>query len=391
MPAILKARITKTVVDALQPGAMVRDTEVKGFGARRQHGPPVFFLQKRIGRRIRWISIGTYGSPWTVDLARKEALRLLRDIAAGIDPQENKEHARTKPTLTLAATDFMAEHGPKLKPRPREEYARHLKLHILPALGKLPIDDISHADVSRFHAGMAKKPSGANFSLAVLSKIMSWAEQTGRRPQGANPCKGIKKYRERKRERYLTGSELVRVGEALAAAEAAQTETPWAIAAVRLILLTGARRNEILTLRWSEVDTERSVLRLADSKTGEKVIKLGPDAVSVLAAVPRAADNPYVIVGDRPGSHLVALQNTWERIRIAAAISDVRIHDLRHSFASVAAASGASLPMIGKLLGHAQPQTTARYAHLADDPITQLNDAVSGAIGAAIMPKHPKA
>lgn len=386
MPEILHKRITTTAVDKLQPGEILRDTELTGFGVRRQAGGPIYFLQKRIGGKIRWMTIGQHGSPWTVSLARKEALRLMRDIAAGIDPQEQKQLDLAKVTLEQAAPQFMAEHGPKLKPRTREEYERLFKLHILPRLGSIKLEKLSRIEVTRFHASLADKPSGANFALAVLSKMMTWAEHTGRRPEGSNPCKGIKKYRARKRERYLTADELTRLGQSLINAETAATESPFAIAAIRLLLLTGARRNEILTLRWSEVDFDRQVLRLPDSKTGEKVIKLGPPALRLLTNLPRVKGNPHVIVGERTGQHLVNIQATWERLREAAGITDVRLHDLRHSFASIAVAAGASLPMIGKLLGHTQPQTTARYAHLADDPITQLNNSISDAIGAAIMP-----
>lgn len=388
MPTITRARITKTLIDKLEPNAMLRDTEIKGFGVRRQEGAPVFFLQKRVNGRLRWMTIGTFGAPWTLDAARKKANELLRAIDGGVDPQDEKVQRRLKVTLAEAVPEFLAEHGPKLKPRTREEYERLLTLHLVPELGPYKLDDIHRAHVARFHAGMASKPAAANFALAVLSKLMTWAQDTGRRKEAPNPCTSIKKYRARKRERYLTQAELARVGEALAVAEVANTESMYAVAAIRLLMLTGARRNEILTLLWKEVDVERSVLRLADSKTGEKVIKLGPAALAVLASIPRVDDNPYVIVGDKAGHHLVAIQNTWERIREAAAIPEVRLHDLRHSFASMAVSSGVSLPMIGKLLGHSNPQTTQRYAHLADDPVTRVNDTVSDAIAAAMVAKR---
>lgn len=394
MTRSLTANITKTVVDSLEPGTLVRDTTVKGFGVRRQRGAPVFFVQTRVAGKLRWITIGTYGAPWTVFTARKEALRLLGQIAGGGDPQAERrrqvERALGKITIAQASQDFMTEHGPKLKPRTHEEYARLFKLHIIPKLGHIPLDELSRAQVVRFHSALSAKPAAANFALAVLSKMMTWAERTGRRPEQTNPCRGIEKFRARKLERYLSGEELTRLGAALATAEREQTESPYAIAAIRLLLLTGARRNEILTLRWRDVDFERQALRLPDSKTGEKVIKLAAPALQLLAALPRVEGNPHVIVGSKDGGHLVGLQSPWERIRGAASLDDVRLHDLRHSFASFAVASGASLPMIGKLLGHTQPQTTARYAHLADDPVTQINEAVSSSIAAAILPPTQK-
>lgn len=384
--------ITKAVVDALQPGELVRDTQVRGFGARRQRGEPIYFVQKRIGGKVRWITIGPHGSPWTVQTARKEAVRLLGEIASGTDPQEQKEIEREKDlgrvSIEKAAADFLAEHGPKLKPRTRQEYERLFKLHILPKLGPIQLEALSRAQVTRFHAGMADKPAAANFTLSVVAKMMTWAEDTGRRPAGSHPCRGIKKFRTRKLGRYLSNDELIRLGEALSAAEAERTESVYAIAAIRLLLLTGARRNEILKLKWSYVDFDRAALRLSDSKTGEKVIKLGAPALQILASLDRVEGNPFVIVGIKEGQHLVNIQSPWESVRAAAGLEDVRLHDLRHSFASFAVASGASLPMIGKLLGHTQTETTARYAHLADDPITQLNDAVSGRIAAAILPNR---
>jgi integrase len=160
--------------------------------------------------------------------------------------------------------------------------------------------------------------------------------------------------------------------------------TPWIIAAIRLLILTGARLSEIRTLRWAEVDVERRMLRLGDSKTGKKTIHLGDATLEVLASIPRLPDNPYVICGERPGTHLVNLQKAWRRIRRLAGLDDLRIHDLRHSFASVAAAQGLSLPVIGALLGHSQPATTARYAHLAQDPLARANAEISGRIATAL-------
>lgn len=383
------ANITKRIVEGLEKGQLVRDVTVKGFGVRRQRGTPVYFVQTRVNGKLRWITIGPHGSPWTVHTARKEAMRLLGDVAGGRDPQAEKrrksEEVLGKVTIAEAGPAFMQEHGPKLKERTREEYERLFKLHIVPKLGKVPLDELTRAQVVRFHSGLSNTPAAANFALAVLSKMMSWAEQTGRRPEQSNPCRGIEKFRARKLERYLSSDELVRLGEALSDAEKDNAESPYAIAAIRLLLLTGARRNEILTLRWKDIDFERQVLRLPDSKTGEKVIKLGPPSLAILASLDRVQGNPYVIIGGKEGQHLVGLQSPWERVRAKAGLEDLRLHDLRHSFASFAVAAGASLPMIGKLLGHTQPQTTARYAHLADDPVTQVNNTVSSDIAAVLL------
>jgi integrase len=170
----------------------------------------------------------------------------------------------------------------------------------------------------------------------------------------------------------------------LAEAERTQTEMPSVIAALRLLLFTGCRLSEILTLSWDEVDLENQCLRLRESKTGAKVVYLPPPAIEVLSVIERQDDNPFVIVGAKRGSHLVNLQKPWRRIRAKAGLEDVRIHDLRHSFASVAAASGLSLPIIGALLGHNQPQTTQRYAHLAADPLRQAANQIAIEIARAM-------
>jgi integrase len=228
------------------------------------------------------------------------------------------------------------------------------------------------------------KPYQANRVLAFLSALFNWAEKHGLRPDGSNPCRHVEKYREGRRERFLSQAELGRLGDALREAEQDKSCSPWVVAAIRLLTFTGARRNEILTLRWEHVSEEHESLFLPDSKTGRKAIHLNAPALALLQAIPRLEGNPYVICGEKAGQHLVNLEKPWRRIRKAAKLEDVRLHDLRHSFASVAASGGQSLILIGKLLGHSQPATTARYAHLADDPIKAASEAVGGRIAAAM-------
>jgi integrase len=213
---------------------------------------------------------------------------------------------------------------------------------------------------------------------------MTWAEDQGYRPEGANPCQRVQRYKENKRERFLTREELARLGAALDRAEAERITGPYAIAALRLLIFTGARLNEIMTLEWSHVDLERRMVFLPDSKTGQKPLTLNDAALKVLKELPKFANNPHVIVGHRYGSHLVNLQKPWQAIRTLAGLEAVRIHDLRHTFASVAVASGGSLPVLGRQLGHTQPQTTQRYAHLADDPVRQLTQATGEVLDAAL-------
>ena len=231
---------------------------------------------------------------------------------------------------------------------------------------------------------MASKPYQANRTLALLSKFFNWAEKHGLRPDGSNPCRHVEKYRENRRERFLSQAELGRLGDALREAERDKSCSPWVVAAIRLLTFTGARRNEILTLRWHHVSEEHGLLCSPTSKTGRKAVHLNAPALAVLQAIPRLEGNPYVICGERPGRHLVNLEKPWRRIRAAAKLDDVRLHDLRHSFASVAASGGQSLVIIGKMLGHSQPATTARYAHLADDPVEAASDAVGRRIASAM-------
>lgn len=384
MPSIFNARVTKAAVDRLGPDEMIRDTDLTGFGVRRQKGPPTYFLQKRIGARVRWMTIGRHGAPWTPESARKEAYRLLGQIAGGQEPHLRRQDLTDKPTLAEAAQRFLDEHGTRLKPGSFVKYKYLIERYIVPELGDRLIERIARPDVLKLHAAMAKKPPLANYAVSVLSKIMSWAEEHALRPAQSNPCFKVKKFRENKRQRYLSNEEYVRLGELLFRIERIDAENEMIVAALRLLMLTGARVGEILSLRWSSVDLQRGLLLLPDSKTGQKVIRLNPQAMHLLAHVQRQPDNPHVIVGRRPGEHLVNLQKPWRRIRAEIGLDDVRIHDLRHSYASVAAAARGSLPMIGRLLGHNHQNTTARYAHLAPDPVDELNATVGATIAQSI-------
>lgn len=217
------------------------------------------------------------------------------------------------------------------------------------------------------------------FSRTCSAKRRRW----GLRPDGSNPTAHVDKFAEEARERFLSPDELARLGKALSEAADAG-ESPYVVGALRLLILTGARLSEVLTLKWEHVDFDARLLRLPDSKTGKKTIALPAAALEVLTSLPRQEGNHYVVCGAVVGAHLINLHKPWRRIRKSAGLDDVRIHDLRHSFASVAVAGGASLPLIGALLGHSQPQTTQRYAHVANDPRLAAADAVADRINAAM-------
>lgn len=215
--------------------------------------------------------------------------------------------------------------------------------------------------------------------------MFSLAEVWGLRPDGSNPCLHVKKYSEQKRERFLSPEEFAALGKALREIEADDSETQSAINAIRLLMLTGCRLNEIMTLKWGYVDLRGREFRLPDSKTGAKIVHFGETVAEVLKSIEKLDNNPWVIIGRKEGARLTDLQHPWRPIRARAGLPDVRIHDLRHSYASGALALGEDLPMIGKLLGHTQMQTTARYAHLANNPVKAAAGKVSDFIGKAVM------
>lgn len=389
MSKIKHAKITKSAVEKLGADETIRDTELIGFGVRRQSGVPRYFVQKKIYGRARWMTIGPHGSPWTAETARRQATQLIGNVAGGHDPQAKRLSQRAIPTVREAGPIFLAEHGPKMKASSRRKFERLLEMYVYPKLGKLPLNLVTRAEVTKTHADLAHIPQQANYVLVVISSLMAWAEDAKFRDDGTNPARRIKLFPRPKRERYLTQEEFSRIGAVLNHVNQRRMASVYTVAAIRLLLFTGARVGEILTLKWEYVDFERRQLRLPDSKTGPKVIHLNKAAVDVLKSTPRLNNSPYVIIGLHPPKHMVDLKANWSRIRDMAGIPDVRLHDLRHSFASVAAGKRGSLPMIGKLLGHSESQSTARYAHLTEDPVRQLNDEVGAAISELLGPLEP--
>ena len=388
----MRGKITKRAVEALTPSAdgaeaVLWDSDLRGFGVRVQRGGVrSYVLHYRAGSGrgapLRKLTIGRHGSPWTPETARREARRLLGAVAEGVDPAADRVARREAPTMADLAKRFLAEHvEAKRKASTAVEYRRLLEKAILPVLGARKVADVTRAEIGKLHNALRAAPYQANRVLAVLSKMFNLAERWGLRPDGSNPCRHIEKFGERKRERMLSASEMARLGEALATYDG----SPFVVAAVKLLIFTGARLGEILGLRWEWLDLERGEARLPDSKSVAKTVHLPPPALAVLASLPRIEGNPYVIAGHRDGAPLVNLEKPWRRIRGLAGLDDVRLHDLRHAFASVAASSGMGLPIIGKILGHTQPATTARYAHLASDPVKAAAAVVAEKIASAMV------
>lgn len=376
-------KLTKRVVDAAQPGEkdyFLWDHEIPGFGLRvLRTGKKSYLIQYRSGGRTRRVTFGKHGTI-TPDQARTKARKLLAAVSDGENPAEDIKLHRKAPTVAALCEKFMEEHVPnRCKPTTEKEYRRSIDLFIVPAIGRHKVSDVTRADIAQLHHSLRHIPYQANRTLGVLSKLFNLAEVWGLRADGSNPCRHVKKYPEKKRERYLSPEEMARLGTVLDEVERDGSESPYMIAAIRLLILTGCRLGEIQTLKWSYVNGNR--LLLPDSKTGAKPVYLGPPAIAVLNGIEQLPDNEYVIVGKKPGQHLTDFQRPWRRIRKRAGLEDLRIHDLRHSFASGAVGLGESLPMIGKLLGHTQVQTTARYAHLADNPVQAAADRVAGEMG----------
>jgi integrase len=280
-------------------------------------------------------------------------------------------------------------------------------VHVIPALGSKRIVDLRRADVAKLHSKLSASPYQANRAVALVSAVWNWAARRDEVSFADNPARAVERFSERGRERFLTSEELARLGEALregetiglpySVDEAKPTAKhapkadhrrfkldPFAVAAIRLLILTGARLREILDAQWSLLDLERGVLFLADSKTGKKPLYLSAAAQAVLAELPRMNGNPHIIAGAREGAPRSDLNKPWRGVRKAAKLDDVRIHDLRHSFASFGAGASLGLPIIGKLLGHSQAATTHRYAHLDADPLRRAVETIGNTIAAAM-------
>ena len=397
MGAFRKAKITTTRVEKLTPDETVMDVALDGYGVRRQGAVRVYFVRKHANGRRHYVTIGEHGKEgWTEAKARKAALLAIAAIRQGRDPATERAKAKGMPTLAEFAESFLAQHAGTLKRGTIANYRSLLNKHVAPrdqrgtlraaCLGKLRLDQVTHQEVSALHRSKRGTPRAANHVVAFLSSLYSEAQAANLVPEGFNPTRRVKRFPMQARQRFLTETELARVGEVLSEAEKDGSEDPYALGAIRLLIFTGCRRDEILAARWTWVDFERGILNLPDSKTGAKPVLLSPAAIEVLGNLERVDGNPFIIVGARAGQRWVNLRKVWVRVRERASlepeilpdgkVQQVRLHDLRHSFASMLANGGASLPMIGKLLGHKNHQTTARYAHLADDPLRRLSEEI---------------
>jgi len=352
------------------------DTELPGFGLRVfAGGSRSWFVQfRQRGKQMRI----TLGRPPEVraeearTLARAQLAKVMLD---GLPVAQKAK--RDNPGATLFrdfALRFWADYSRHWKPSTRKGNRARIFKDLTDIFGHLRVDAISKADVLRWRDSWAGRSGAFNRTIPILSVMMGYAEQLGMRPRGSNPCRGTPRYKRKLVDRFLSAREFNRLAGSLCDFE---DSNPIAVQAIRLLIYTGARHGEVVGLRWEWVQPPR--LMLPDSKTGAKIVYLNRQAQAVLDAIPNKADTGLVfpsVRGDKP----IALSPVWHEIRRHAALPDVRLHDLRHSFASIAIADGISLVVIGKLLGHALAETTERYAHLADEAIADAAKRISGSL-----------
>jgi len=418
------AKITKTLIDGLRPKNtqyLIHDTQLKGFGVRvTPTGYKSFIIDYRPGeggRRVlkKRMVIGVVGKI-TCEQARAIARKKLAQVQLGKNPAAEREQKRRMLTFSEMAQRYLLEEAPRrLKQGTINNYEINLRRHANPVIGGTKISDLTRTDLIAMHNRIgAKSPIMANRTLETVSAVFRYAQEVGIVPEGHNPTKGIRSFKEQRRERYLSEDEFMRLGGAL---ELAETDgIPWAyqaktdqskhavkaehqktvfsstaVDAIRMLIFTGCRLREILDLTWEEVDLERRLLFLADSKTGARVVVLNNFAHDILNRQPRnsrfvfpsefKATNENGEIEDRP---LADLNKPWRAVRRHAGIEDVRLHDLRHSFASVGASAGMGLPIVGALLGHKQAATTERYAHLDASPLRQASDEIAAKIASSM-------
>lgn len=411
MPSV---KLTRKSADAAKPTATrftLFDEELKGFGLRvYPSGEKSWIVEYRTGNGGRGqaknrMKLGNAAS-MTPEQARKAARDILAKAHLGSDPALDRREKRTALTFAQVADAFLSDHiDVKRKAATCAHYRDLLERVANPELGSLKAHAVQRSDVAKLHLSRKSTPFQANRMIAVIGSMYAFAQRRGLVPDACNPARKIEKYPEQRRERFLSLDELDRIGTAIRQAETCGIH--WTIddskptakhapkpqnrrtiigahnaAALRLLILTGARLREILHLRWEHIDFDRGLLLLPDSKTGRKTIILNTPAMAVLTSLPRWG--AYVVAGDKPDKPRADLHKPWRMVSKHAGLEGVRLHDLRHTFASFGASSGLGLPIIGRLLGHTQASTTQRYAHLDNDPARRASNTIASTIAAAM-------
>ena len=402
------AKLSNRLIESLTPRSkryIVWDEARKGFGLRVEvSGLKSFIVRYRAaggGRNApaREMVIGRYDT-WKADDARKEAGKIFNRVDAGQDPASDRNRKRTELTMSGLCELYLKEGTTNKKASTLAIDKGRIEHHIVPLLGKRLVSEVDSRDIKRFMQDVAKGKTKADIktkfrgraiveggkgtaarTVGLLGGIFTFAIEEKMRAD--NPVRGVKRFADNKGERFLSANELASLGEAIRQVEA-QGANKFAIAIIRLLTFTGARKSEITKLKWQEVDFDRSCLRLADSKSGAKVVPLGPPALAVLSGLIQSDESQFVFPAESGGLAFQGTEKVWRKLRLAAGLTGLRIHDLRHSFASAGLLAGDNLAIIGKLLGHADVKTTARYAHLSDDPVKQAANRISNSIAAAM-------
>jgi integrase len=408
-------KLSQVDAEALEPGARAYiryDQSPPGFGVRVSPGGGrswVFDYRPGGGRRAptRRITLGRIDAlPYFK--ARKAAEKLYHRTRLGEDPAGIRDSARAAPTLDAVIARYMAEEiTPARKPRTAALYAQYFRNHVSPALGRKQAAALSYSDIAKLHRaiGTAGAEVTANRVVALIGALYNWAGKAGEVPRGTNPARDVTRFREQARTRYLSEDEITRLGEALARGESEGFPleidpdkptskhapkngrariSPYAAGAIRLLLLTGCRLSEVLTLRWDDVDLEHALLMLPDSKTGARPVWLNAGALAVLEDLSKIRLGDYVIAGDQPDAPRSDLNRPWRQIIKHAGIEGVTLHTLRHTHASIGVGAGLGLPLVGALLGHKVAATTARYAHIDSTPARRASETVGATIAAAL-------
>ncbi len=357
------------------------DSELPGFGLRvHPSGRRTWFVMFRQRGKQRRVSLGTSRQITAIE-ARRMARDKLAEVALDGLPtrKASKVSAKRSPLMRDYAERFWTDYARHWKPSTRQRNRTGFDRDILPAFGDRRVGDLVKADILFWRDGFAERTGVFNRTLPILSVMMSYAEKLGLRTPGSNPCKGTPRYKRKRMERFLSPREFARLATALNDFDG---EYPTAVAAIRLLLFTGARRGEIEKLRWEWVQPPR--LMLPDSKTGAKILYLNRQAVEIIEAITNRKPKGFVFPSRYNPNKPLNLDILWPKLRNHAALPDVRLHDLRHSFASTAIRDNISLMVIGKLLGHALAETTSRYAHLSDEIVADAAERVSGSIASLI-------
>jgi integrase len=380
-------RLTDKIIRALETpdkgNRITYDVGLPGFGIRvTMAGAKSFVLnyRRKTDGLERRFTIGTFPA-WSVTAAREEAKRLKRDVDGGGDPVGKFKAEREAPTVAVLCARFEAEHLPRLRPATAQMYRGLIKNEVVPALGRMKVAAVEFADIDRLHRSVSRRaPYLANRLLALLSKMFALAVLWNIRSN--SPVRGVQRNQEIKRKRYLSGDELNRLTKALATYHNVEVTD-----AIRLLLLTGARKSEVLSATWSQFDFGAGTWTKPGATTKQKtdhIVPLSAPARQLLAHVrERNKSAKFVFPGPGPSGHRTNLKRDWERICRKADIVGLRVHDLRHSFAAQLASAGVGINVVGALLGHTQPSTTSRYAHLFDDTLRAATERVGAIITGA--------